>query len=76
MTTTPDNWVDEDRPEIVEQIVDGMISEMTFETLRQYVWDSLYDELIFQEWADIWIHAEQYAPELIEKFDAQPNASF
>jgi hypothetical protein len=63
---TDRQWVEEDRPEIVERIVDGMISEYTLEQLRQYVWDSLYDQIIFQEWSDLWVYAERYAPELTE----------
>ena len=63
---TDRQWVEEDRPEIVERIVDGMISEYTLEQLRQYVWDSLYDQIIFQEWSDLWMYAERYAPELTE----------
>jgi hypothetical protein len=76
MTALPNNWVDEDRSEIVEQIVEGMISEYTLEQLRQYVWDSLYDQLIFQEWPELWAQAEKYAPDLTEKFNTHPNASF
>jgi hypothetical protein len=63
---TERQWVDEDRPEFVERIVDGMVSEYTLEQLRQYVWDSLYDQIIFQEWSDLWMYAERYAPELTE----------
>jgi hypothetical protein len=63
---TEGQWVDEDRPEFVERIVDGMVSEYTLEQLRQYVWDSLYDQIIFQEWPDLWMYAERYAPELTE----------
>lgn len=76
MTTRPDNWIDEDRPEIVEQIVDGMVSEYTLEQLRQYVWDSLYDQLLFQNWDDLWGYAERYAPEVTDRFRSTPNASF
>jgi len=60
------NLEDEEKTEIVEAIVEGIVSEMTFEQMRQYVWDSLYDELIFQDWAEIWPHAERYAPELVD----------
>jgi hypothetical protein len=63
---TDRKWVEEDRPEIVERIVDGMVGEYTLEQLRQYVWDSLYDQIIFQEWSDLWVYAERYAPELME----------
>lgn len=68
MTTLPNNWTDEDRVEIVEEVVDGMIREMTFEDMRRTVWDLLYDDLIFQDWPDLWSFAEQYAPELVERF--------
>ena len=69
MIALPNNWVDEDRAEVVEAIIDGMIAEYTLEQLRKYVWDSLYDQLIFQEWPDLWQRAEQYAPDLLEKFE-------
>jgi len=59
------NWTEEDRPEIVERIVDAMVTEMTFENLRQSAWDMLYDDLLHQEWPDIWMYVEQYAPELL-----------
>jgi len=71
MITLPNNWVEEDRPEVVEAIVDGMVSEYTLEQMRQYVWDSLYDQLIFQEWADLWVYASRYAPECVEKFEVE-----
>jgi hypothetical protein len=28
----------------------------------------LYDDLIWQEWPDLWMYAEDYAPELLERF--------
>jgi hypothetical protein len=70
MTALPNNWVDEDREEVVSAIVDGMVAEMTFEQMRQVVWDGLYENLIWQDWSDLWMHVEDYAPELLEKFDA------
>ncbi len=65
---TSKKWVEEDRAEFVERIVDGMVSEMTYESIKQCVWDLLYEDLIYQEWPDLWMHAEKYAPELIEEF--------
>lgn len=65
---TREQWVDEDRAEFVERIVDGMVSEMTYESIKQCVWDLLYEDLIYQEWPDLWMHAEKYAPELIKEF--------
>jgi len=62
-------WVDEDRSEFVERIVDGMVSEMTYENIKQCVWDLLYEDLIYQEWPDLWMHAEKYAPELLKEDD-------
>jgi len=67
MTSLP--WVEEDRAEFVESIVEGMISEMTFEEMRQCVWDMLYEDLLFQEWSDLCMHAEQYAPDLLNEMD-------
>ena len=66
---TPQTWVEEDRAEFVERIVDGMVSEMTYESIRQCVWDLLYDDLLQQEWADLWMHAEKYAPDLLDEFE-------
>jgi hypothetical protein len=68
---TDRQWIEEDRPEIAERIVDGMVSEYTLEQLRQYVWDSLYDQIIFQEWPDLWMYAERYAPELTENDESE-----
>ena len=62
---TRGEWVEEDRPEIVERIVDGMVAEMTYESIKQCVWDLLYEDLLYQEWADLWMHAEKYAPDLL-----------
>ena len=66
---TPQTWVDEDRAEFVERIVDGMVAEMTYDSIKQCVWDLLYDDLLHQEWPDLWMHAEQYAPEFLEQFE-------
>jgi hypothetical protein len=63
---TKGGWVEEDRAEIVERIVDGMVAEMTYESIKQCVWDLLYEDLIYQEWADLWMHAEKYAPEIFD----------
>jgi len=62
---TRSEWVEEDRAEIVERIVDGMVAEMTYESIRQCTWDLLYDDLLHQEWVDLWMHAEKYAPDLL-----------
>ena len=62
------NWTEEDRPEFVERIVDGMVAEMTYESIKQCVWDLLYEDLLYQEWSDIWMYAERYAPEVMEEF--------
>lgn len=71
MTALPNNWVEEDRAELTEAIVDGMVSEYTLEQMRQYVWDSLYNQIIFQDWVDLWVYAERYAPEMTEKFQVE-----
>jgi hypothetical protein len=60
--------IEEDREEFVSAIIDGIIANMTYEEMRNFVWDKFYDDLIWQEWADLWMCAEEYAPELIEKF--------
>jgi hypothetical protein len=58
---------EEFREEIIGAIIDGMISEMTFEDLRQFVWNCLYDDLVFQGDVDLMMHAENYAAEFLEE---------
>jgi hypothetical protein len=72
----PNNWVEEDREEIVSAVIDGMISEMTLERMRQIVWDHLYEDLVWQKWADIWMEVEQYAPEIYERFTLKGDPSY
>jgi hypothetical protein len=67
----PESWVEEDREEVVSEIIEGMIAEMTLEQMRNKVWDMLYDDLIWQDWSDLWMHAEEFAPETLEKFAQQ-----
>lgn len=60
-------WTEEDRPEFVERIVDEMIAELTFEDMRQACWDNLYEDLMDDEWVDLLMYAEQYAPDLLQE---------
>jgi len=57
---------EEFREDLVCAIADGMISEMTFEDLRQFVWNYLYDDLVFQSDIDLTMYAEKYAAEFLE----------
>ena len=57
---------EEDREEVVEAIIEGMIAEMTLEQMRNKIWDMLYDDLIWQDWSDLVMHAEEYAPEVLD----------
>jgi hypothetical protein len=66
-----EKWNDEDREEVVGAIIEGMIAEMTLEQMRNKIWDMLYDDLIWQEWPDLWMNAEDYAPELLERFSEE-----
>ena len=54
---------EEFRQEAIEAIVDGMISEMTLEDMRRYVWDDLYEKLVFEEDFELQGYIEKYAPE-------------
>lgn len=60
--------VEEDREEFVSNLVDAMVATLTFEEMRNIVWDKFYEDLIWQEWADLRMYAEEYAPALVEKF--------
>jgi hypothetical protein len=70
----PNNWVEEDRDEIASAIVDNMVSEMTLEQMRNKVWDYYFDDVVMQDWADLWMLAEEYAPDLLEKFQDPANS--
>jgi len=69
----PNNWVEEDRDEIASAIVDNMISELTLEQMRNKVWDYYFDDVVMQDWGDLWMLAEEYAPDLLEKFQDPVN---
>ncbi len=71
----PNNWVEEDRDEIASAIVDNMVSEMTLEQMRNKIWDHYFDDVVMQDWADLWMLAEEYAPDLLEKFQVAEDAS-
>jgi hypothetical protein len=58
-------WTEEDRAEFAERITDGMVAELTLEDMRQFCWDTLYEELLEDDWSDLIMHAQEYAPELL-----------
>ena len=66
--TRPQNWVEEDRDEVVGSIIDGIVSTLTFEEMYRLAWDFHYERVIHQEWVDLWMMAEEYAPELLDRF--------
>ena len=64
---TPDNWLEEDREDLIEAIVDGMVSRITLEGMRRIVWDLHYEDVICHEPADVIMLAEEYAPEMLNQ---------
>lgn len=68
MSLTPNNWREEDRELFAETIAENVVKEMSLRNLQRVVWDSVYDEMIHKEWPDLWMMAEDYAPELVEQF--------
>jgi hypothetical protein len=57
---------DEVREELMGAITDGMIREMTFEDLRQFVWNCLYDDLLsVSEW-ELEEYAKKYAVDWLD----------
>ena len=71
----PTKWIEEDRNEIVSKIVEGMVSQLTLEQMRQIVWDLHYEQTVWQEWVDLWDLAEDYAPEVLEQFEEPESES-
>lgn len=61
--TASENWIEEDREDLVCAIVDGMVSRMTFEEMRTVVWDMHYEDVVWQQPTDIRMLAEEYAPD-------------
>lgn len=57
---------DETRDDLRGAIVDGILSEMSFEQMRQYVWDSLYDDLLNQADWELEILGGTYAPDWLD----------
>jgi hypothetical protein len=61
------SWIEEDRAEFIEKVTDGIVASLTFEEMRNKVWDQIYDELIhYNTWEDLRMLAEEFAPELLE----------
>lgn len=58
--------MEECRDELVEAIVEGIICQMTLEDMRQHVWNVLYEDIVWQEWPDLVLLAEEYCPEMLE----------
>ena len=63
--TASGNWIEEDREELVCAIVESMVSRMTLEVMRAIVWDMHYEDVACQEWGDILMLADEYAPEML-----------
>ena len=56
---------EDDREEIVTAIVDGIVSQLTLEEMRSYVWDGYYEDVVWRELHDLQMLAEEYAPDLL-----------
>jgi hypothetical protein len=37
--------------------------------MRQIVWDLHYEEIVWKPWVEIWDLAEDYAPDLLARFN-------
>ena len=57
---------EEGREELVEAIVDGIVSTTTFEDLRKMCWNVIYEDITWLDWADLVMLAEEHAPEALE----------
>lgn len=64
----PCNWVEEDREDVVCEIVDSIVSRMTLEQMRSLVWDVQYEDVVWLSWEELWALAEDYCPELLDRF--------
>jgi hypothetical protein len=49
---------------------------MTLEEMRKIVWDCVYEDLVWQSWADLWDKAEEYAPDLLDAFKVDSAPSY
>lgn len=73
MNPTPNNWREEDRELFAEAIAENVVKQMSHKDLVRVVWDSVFDEMITKDWPDLWMMAEDYAPELIEQFMSEES---
>ena len=63
--TASGNWIEEDREELVCEIVENIVSRMTLEEMRAVVWDMHYEDIVWQQPSDILMLADEYAPEML-----------
>jgi hypothetical protein len=54
---------EEMREELIGSITDGMIAEMTFEDLRTFVWNCLYEDLLSQSDWELREYGKKYDPD-------------
>jgi hypothetical protein len=59
-------WTDEQREDVIYDVVEGMIAEMTLEQLRQQCWDRYYEELICMEDFTLEELMSRYAPHRLD----------
>ena len=52
------------KEEYVEKLCDVIVDRMDRKDLEKVVWDQIYDEMIFQEWVDLLMTAEEYGVEI------------
>jgi hypothetical protein len=52
------------KEEYVEKLCDAIVDSMDRKDLEKVVWDQIYDEMIFQEWVDLLMTAEEYGVEI------------
>lgn len=58
--------MEEGREELVEAIVEGIISTTTFEELRQMARNVTYEDVVWLPAEDLMMLAEEYCPEFLE----------
>jgi hypothetical protein len=68
MAVIPNNWREDDRELFAEAIAENVVKGMSLKDLQRLAWDAVFDEMVNKDWPDLWLMAEDYAPELIENF--------
>ena len=63
-------WVEQDKDDIVASLVDGIVSRMSEDEMRTLVWNTMFDDLIMDDYISLYQWAEEVDPKQIPALNA------